>query len=73
MLIDKTRLENEAILASRMNLATALNDIGRLATLDGITGEQAAYICEMVIEGFTEYVRKSDGKEPIPFVGEKKQ
>lgn len=72
MLIDKTRLEDEAILAARASLATALNDIGRLHTLDGITGEQAAYIVEMVVEGFTEYIRKSDEREPIPFVGEKK-
>ena len=66
-MIDKTRVEAQAIKAARRNFAEALTELGLMASFHDRRAEDIDRIIEACVDGFQDGMRREALNDEIPF------
>jgi hypothetical protein len=66
-MIDKTKLETQAIKAARRNLAEVLTELGLMAPFHDRSAEEIDRIIEACVDGFQDALRREALSDDIPF------
>ena len=66
-MIDKTRVEAQAIKAARRNLAEALTELGLIAQFHDRSAEEIDRIIEACVDGFQDAMQRAALNDDLPF------
>jgi hypothetical protein len=66
-MIDKTRVEAQAIKAARRNLAEVLTELGLMAPFHDRSAQEIDRIIEACVDGFQDAMRREALNDDLPF------